>query len=100
RAADLRRKAADRCGVGMKASSLIDCVREREGIRLWLMEGDELGCHAEYLADPIADGLRDSLKVELPGKRLADLVDDGELGIALLGLSEQMLRLIKEAGVL
>ena len=49
---------------------------------------------------PLADEVDDRLEVELAGERVADLVDDGQLGVALFGLAEQALRLVEQAGVL
>ena len=51
-------------------------------------------------ADPLADQLDDRLEVELLGEGQADLVHDRQLGSALIGLGEQPLRLIEQAGVL
>src|SRR5258706_11910601 len=48
----------------------------------------------------IADGVVDALDVELGSERRLHAVDDGELGVALLGFLEQALRLVEETGVL
>ena len=50
--------------------------------------------------DPLADEVDDRLEVELLGEGLADLVDDRQLGGALVGLRQQALRLVEQAGVL
>ena len=50
--------------------------------------------------DPLADELDDRLEVELLGERLADLVDDRELGGALVRLGQQPLRLVEQPRVL
>ncbi len=42
----------------------------------------------------------DRLEIELGGDALLDRLDDRQLGVALLGLLEQPLRLVEQAGVL
>ena len=55
---------------------------------------------AENLADLVADGVDDRVVFELLRERRTYLVDDGELRVALLGLGEQVLRLVEETSVL
>ena len=55
---------------------------------------------SEDLHQPRSDELDDRVEVELPRQRSTDLVDEGELRVPLLGLAEQPLRLVEEAGVL
>ena len=50
--------------------------------------------------DPLADELDDRREVELLGEGAADLVDDRQLGGALIGLGEEPLRLVEQPGVL
>ena len=54
----------------------------------------------EDLGDLVADEVDDRLEVELGREALLDAVDDRELGIALLGLLEQPLRLVEQPRVL
>ena len=51
-------------------------------------------------AHALADELDNGLELELLRQRLADLVDQGQLGIALVGLGQEALRLGEQAGVL
>ena len=55
---------------------------------------------SQHLAQLVADQVDDRLEVELAGHPLLDAVDDRELGVALLGLLQQALRLVEEARVL
>ena len=82
------------------ATALVDPVREADDVRLRVEDGDGQLTRAEDLPDPIADRVDDRLEVELPRERCADLVDDGELGVSLLGLTEQALGLVEQSGVL
>ena len=50
--------------------------------------------------DAVADEVVHRLHVELLGEPALDIVDDGELGRALVRLGEQALRLVEQAGVL
>ena len=57
-------------------------------------------CASKISRIALADELDDRLEVELRGERLADLVDERQLGGALVGLGQQTLRLVEQAGVL
>ena len=98
---DVRRQAfahlERRCG-GL-AHAVFNGIRELDRRRLLVDEGDGHRVHVENLGHAIADGLDDPLKIELPGQRTADLVDDRQFGRALLGLGQQPLRLIEEARI-
>ena len=50
---------------------------------------------AQHLADLLAHQLDDAVKVELAGDALLDAVDDGQLGIALLGFFQQTLGFVE-----
>ena len=65
-----------------------------------IVEGDEHRPDVEHRAHPLADQVDDRLELELPGERLADLVDHRELGRSLVRLREQPLRLVEQARVL
>ena len=54
----------------------------------------------ENIAQLVADQVDDGLEIELRGHAFLDAVDDRQLGRALLGLLQQALRLVEEAGVL
>ena len=54
-----------------------------------VVEGDEQRPRVEDLADPLADELDDRLELELLGEGLADLVDEGQLGVPLAGLLDR-----------
>src|SRR5439155_24708116 len=54
----------------------------------------------ENLPDLVADRVVDALDVELGRERGLDAVDDRELGVPLFGFLEQVLRFIKQTGVL
>ena len=54
----------------------------------------------EDLADLVADRVVDALDVELGGQGGLHAVDDGQLGVALLGDLEQALGLVEETRVL
>jgi len=51
------------------------------------------------VAQLVADQIDDVLEVQLRRDALLDAVDDGELGVALLGFLQQALRLGEEAGI-
>ena len=84
----------------MQPSALIDRVSEGKGVRLRLVERNKHGSDPEDLKNPVTNCLDDAFEVELLGKCLADLVDDSELGVALLCLSKQVLRFVEKARVL
>ena len=54
----------------------------------------------KHLAQLVAHQVDDGLEVELGGHALLDAVDDRQLGVALLGLLQQPLRLVEQARVL
>src|SRR3954470_1691417 len=61
---------------------LIDVVRKGERGGIGVVERDEHPADGEDRAHPIADELDDRLELELVGQRLADLVDQRQLGVA------------------
>ena len=73
---------------------------KRDQVRSWVEDGDRQLARAQDLADPVADGVDDRLEVELHRQGGADLVDDRQLGVALLGFAEEALRLVEQADVL
>ena len=75
-------------------------VRKRDEAGLGIQDGDDQFRTAQDVAHPVTDRVHDRLEVELLAEGGADLVDDRELAVALLGLGEQALRLVEEAGVL
>ena len=70
---------------------------EEVGFRVVPRNADVAGL--ENLAHLVADQVDDRLEVELGGHALLDAVDDRQLGRALLGLLQQPLRLVEQAGV-
>ena len=54
----------------------------------------------QHLAQLVADQVDDGLEVQLGGDALLDAVDHRQLGVALLGLLQQALRLVEQARVL
>src|SRR4051794_23228190 len=59
----------------LQAFALVDHVREREGLGRRVVGQDEHRRHAESRPYSLANSLCYSAKVELLGKRFADLVD-------------------------
>ena len=53
----------------------------------------------KYLKQFIAHKVDHRLQIQLRGKRLANVVDDGEFGVALFRLFEQALGLVEETGI-
>ena len=87
---------------GTSGSDLVDPVRTTI-VGAGSVSGSILAdqrCNAEDLPQALADGVDDALEIELLGQRLADLVDDRQLGVALLGLGQQPLRLVEQPRVL
>ena len=66
--------------------------------RSTIADVDDLG--VEDLPDLVADEVVHRLHVDLRREALLDLVDDRELGGPLVGLRQQALRLVEQAGVL
>ena len=81
-------------------SPCVDRVRELDRVRGRVVERDEHRLRVEDRADPLADQVDDRLELELLGERRADLVDDRQLGRPLIGLGQQVLRLVEQPGVL
>ena len=75
-------------------------VEDVQDARLPSHPADAHVAGVEHLAQLVADEVDDGLEVELRGHALLDAVDHGELGVALLGLLQQALRLVEEARVL
>ena len=69
--------------VGVEAFAFGELVREPDDPRRFVVEGDEERRRIEDIADAFADELDDLLEVQLLGERCADLVDDGQLRVAL-----------------
>ena len=90
--------AGRRSGGGRKRSpwSYVQVVGGRSSV-------ERAGCRRRRSADLaqlVADQVDDRLEVELRRDALLDAVDDRQLGVALLGLLEQALRLVEQAGAL
>ena len=68
------------------------------GLVVEIADVDDLG--VEDLLDLVADEVVHRLHVELGGQALLDAVDDRQLGGALVGLGQEALGLVEQAGVL
>src|SRR3990172_6592351 len=90
---------AHRDRVGVVALTFLDLVRELDHVRRRVVEGDERRPRLEQAAHALADELGDGLEVELRRESAADLVDERQLRGALVGLGQQALRLVEQAGV-
>ncbi len=69
-------------------------------VRFWIVDTNAHVAVVEDLPDLVAHRVVDALDVELGRERRLHAVDDRELGVALLGLLKQPLRLIEEPRVL
>ncbi len=79
---------------------MLERIEEVDLVRFLVPPTDTDIAGAEHLAQLVADEIDDGLEVELGRHPLLDAVDDRELGGALLGFLQQMLRLVEEARVL
>ena len=82
------------------ARAVLDLVEEVRRARVVVVPADADGVDVQHLAQLVADQLDDRLERERAGDSLLDAVDDGELGVALLGLLQQALGLVEQARVL
>ena len=69
-------------------------------VRRGVVQRDEQGLDLEDRADAFADEFDDGREVELLGEGVPDVVDDRELGVALVRLGQQPLRLVEQARAL
>ena len=67
----------------------LDHVGEGEQPARLVVDGDADDLRVEHLADPVADEVVDRLRVELPGDRGLDAVDQRQLGVPLPGLLDE-----------
>jgi hypothetical protein len=65
------------------ASTLVDRIREANAVRRRVIQGHEHGQGIEDRSNSFADEVDDRLKVELFRQRLADLIDECQLGVPL-----------------
>ena len=75
-------------------------VQEVDFARLVVDPADADVVALQHLAQLVADEVDDALEVQRAGHALLDAVDHRELGVALLGLLQQALRLVEQARVL
>ena len=88
-------------GGSVQAHAALDTRTGSAAVRVaWSYQRMPMVVDAQHLAQLVADQLDDRLEVELAGHALLDAVDDRELGVALLGLLQQPLRLVEQARVL
>ena len=99
---DGRQTGAERQGLHPHASAGVDEVGEgdRAGAAIVDAHAEIARLGAEDRPQALADQLDDGIEIELPGQRLADLVDEGQLGRTLLRLRQEALGLGEQAGVL
>ena len=97
---DRRDAFAQRHRLGLVALALLHLVGEADLVRRRVVEGDEHRLRFEQPAHALAHELGDRREVELGGEGAADLVDQRQLGVALVGLGQQALGLLEEACVL
>src|SRR5207245_8498357 len=81
------RPELDRVALGSRLA--IDGVWEPDVVRCGVVERDEHRLRIEDRSDPLADEVDDRSELELFGKGLADLVDEGELRVPLTGLLDR-----------
>ncbi len=98
---DLRRQSLTEGNrLPMDTPGVIDLVREADEVGAHVVETDVQVGGVEHAREPLADQLDDRVEFELPSQRVADLVDDGELIVALLGLGQQPFRFGEQPRVL
>ena len=97
---DMRPWAFDRHRLVGEAHATLDRVRELDLAGLTIDDADVDYLGVEDLLDLAADHLIHRLHVEPFGETTLNLVDDRQLGRALVGLGEQALGLAEQAGVL
>ena len=96
---DVKPADRDRLGPGMRTPSSIP-YGKRDLAAVQVEDADVDDLRVEDLVDLVAHQVVHRLHVELGGEALLDAVDDRQLGRALVGLSEQSLRLVEQARVL
>jgi hypothetical protein len=72
----------------VEAFTFVDVVRPRDQVRLGIVQGDEARPRSEERRNAIADELDDGVELELIREGATNLVDQGELGVALARLLE------------
>ena len=83
-----------------EAYAVLVLVQEMDFARLVIDPADADVVGLQNLPQLVADEVDDALEVERAGHPLLDAVDHRELGVALLGLLQQALRLVEQARVL
>ncbi len=66
-----------------EADAALDRVREVDLLRGLVVDSDVDDLGVEDVPDPVAHGVVNRLQLELPGQRVLDAVDQGELGVPL-----------------
>src|ERR1700694_5335960 len=84
----------------MKALAVVEeeHIANHIGFRIEQTYPDYIG--SEYFTDLVADQIVDGLHLQFRRQTFLHAVDDRELGVALLGLLQQALRLVEEPRVL
>ena len=84
----------------MKPLATFDAVRQVQQASELVQPANDQGVRRKELDQLVADQIDDGLEIQLLGHPVLDAVDHRQLGIACLGLLQQPLRLVEEAGVL
>ena len=92
-------RSSGRAGMA-SARAVLELVQKVDFPRLVVEPADADVVGLQHLAQLVADEVDDALEVERSGHALLDAVDHRELGVALLGLLQQALRLVEQARVL
>ena len=85
---------------GVHTTPCVELEREADHVGRSVIQTDVQILDVELGREALPDQLDDAVVLELLGQGGTDLVDDRQLGVALLGLGEQALRLVEQPSVL
>src|SRR5262245_50628011 len=87
-------------GIVIETLSPFDRIRKAQELVFTVIGCDIDTVYIEGFLDFVSYQIVDGLHLQLGCQPLLDSVDDGKLSVALLGLFEQALGLVEEAGIL
>ena len=97
---DVPPEADQRDGDLRDIDAALDAVGEADHLRLRVVDCDVDDLGVEDVPDLVANERVHPTHLQLLGQALLDAVDDREFGGTLVGLGEEALRLVEQAGVL